>query len=89
MFPEPSRSLFQVTVTEAWLLTAAASILGLAAGTLVARWVNRLCETPPRPKEARVTALLTAGLFAFATRNYCIGSDEDYKVHPGLAWVQV
>ncbi len=87
MFPEPSRSLFPVSVTEAWLLTAAASILGLAAGALVARWVNRLCETPPRPKEARVTVLLAAVLFALATF-VIVALDGQHvtEVLPDMGW---
>ncbi len=42
-------------------------LVGLGIGLLVARWANRMCETPPRRGETTVTAVLTAGLFALAT----------------------
>ena len=64
---EPNSSIFFVNTMEGWLLTSASLVVGLAVGLVLARWVNRLCETPPRRGETRVTALLTAGLFALAT----------------------
>lgn len=64
---DPSRSFFHVNTTEAWLLTGAALLVGLGIGLLVARWSNRLCESPARRGETTVTAVLTAGLFALAT----------------------
>ncbi len=67
MFLEPSRSFFHITTEQAWLLTVGSFVVGLLAGTFLAGWANRLCETPPRQKETRTTALLTAVLFALAT----------------------
>lgn len=64
---DPSRSFFHVNTTEAWLLTGVSLLVGLGVGWLLAVWANRMCETPPRQGEARVTAVLTATLFAIAT----------------------
>lgn len=84
---DPSRSFFHVNTVQAWLLTALAGGVGVVAGWLMARWVNRLCETPPRRREAAVTTLLTACLFAVAT--LVIVGLEGQRVHevtPDLGW---
>lgn len=84
---DPSQSFFHVNTTEGWLLTAAALLIGLGIGWLVALWVNRLCEAPPRRSETSVTALLTAGLFALATF-LIVFREAQYigEVKPDLVW---
>lgn len=67
MWLDSSRSFFHVDTAEGWLLTGAALVVGWVVGLLLARWANRLCEAPASRQEARVTALLTAVLFAVAT----------------------
>lgn len=87
MFLDPSRSFFHVTTEQAWLLTIAAFVVGLVVGMLLARWANRLCQTPPRPKESRATVLLTATLFALAT--FVIIALEGQRVSeviPDVGW---
>ena len=84
---DPSRSFFHVNTTEAWLLTAAALLIGLGIGWLVAHWGNRLCEPPPRRAEAKVTAMLTAGLFALATFMIVfLEAQRIDEVTPDVAW---
>lgn len=84
---DPSRSFFHVNTTEAWLLTAAALLIGLGIGWLVARWGNRLCESPPRRAETIVTALLTAVLFALATFLIVfLEAQRIDEVTPDVAW---
>lgn len=83
----PSRSFFHINTTEGWLLTGAALVVGWGIGLLLARWVNRLCDPPPHRRESRVTALLTAGLFALATFAVVfLESQRVSEVTPDLAW---
>ncbi len=84
---DPSRSFFHVNTIEGWLLTASALLIGLGVGWAVARWVNRLCDTPPRRVEASATMLLTAGLFAVATF-LIVFLEAQYidEVKPDLGW---
>ncbi|MFM9963917.1 MAG: prepilin peptidase [Planctomycetaceae bacterium] len=87
MFLDPNRSFFHVTTEQAGLLTVAAFVVGLVVGMLLSRWTNRVCETPPRPKEAGTIVLLTATLFALAT--FVIVALEGQRVSevtPDLAW---
>ena len=84
---DPSRSFFHVNTTEGWLLVAAALVVGLGIGWLVAHWVNRLCEPPPRRSETSVTALLTAGLFALTTFLIVfLEAQRIDEVTPDVAW---
>lgn len=84
---DPSRSFFHVNTAEAWLLTATALLVGWGIGLLLAVWVNRLCEAPPRPGETRVTATMTAGLFALATFVIVfLESQRVTEVTPDVAW---
>ena len=84
---DPSRSFFHVNTTEGWLLVAAAFLIGLGVGWLVARWVNLLCEAPPRRAETSVTILLTAGLFALATFLIVfLEAQRIDEVTPDVAW---
>ena len=87
VYLEPSRSFFHVTTEQAWLLTVASLIVGLVAGTLLAGWANRLCETPPRSKETRTTTLLSAALFALSTF-VIIALEGQYvsEVVPEVSW---
>lgn len=87
MFLDPSRSFFHVTTEQAWLLTVAAFVVGLVVGGFLARWANRLCETPPRRKEASTTVLFTAALFALATF-VIIAFEGQYvsEVLPNVGW---
>lgn len=84
---DPSRSFFHVNTAEGWLLVAAALLIGLGVGWVVARWTNRLCESPPRHAEASVTVLLTAGLFALATF-LIVFLEAQYidEVKPDVVW---
>ena len=84
---DPSRSFFHVNTTQAWLLVSAALLVGLGIGLVVARWVNRLCEAPPRRAETSVTALLTAGLFALATFLIVfLEAQHVDQVNPDVVW---
>lgn len=84
---DPSRSFFHVNTAQAWLLTATALVVGWGVGLLLARWVNRLCEAPPRPGETRVTAAMTAALFGLATF-VIVFLESQYvdEVKPDVAW---
>ena len=87
MFLDPSRSFFHVTTEQAWLLTVAAFVVGMVVGGYLARWANRLCETPPRRKETSTTVFLTGTLFALATF-VIIALESQYvsEVVPNVGW---
>ncbi|HLQ44633.1 MAG TPA: A24 family peptidase, partial [Planctomycetaceae bacterium] len=70
---------FHLSPSEACLLTAVALLGGLAVGTLLHAWTNRLCEVPPRRREGLVTTLATACLFALGT--FAIVALEGQRVH--------
>lgn len=88
MFLDPSRSFFHVTTEQGWLLTIAAFVIGLVVGGLLARWANRLCETPPRRKETGTTVLLTAAVFALATFVIVfLEAQKVEEVRPDVWWI--
>lgn len=88
MFLDPGRSFFHITTEQAWLLTIAAFVIGLVVGGLLARWANRLCETPPRRKETRTTAWLTAMLFTLATIVIVfLEAQKVNEVRPEVWWI--
>lgn len=88
MLLDSSRSFFHVNTTQAWWLTGASLLVGLGVGWLLAVWANHLCETPPRRGETRITATLTAALFAIATvaMVFWEGQKVD-EVRPDVWWI--
>ena len=84
---DASRSFFHVNTAEGWWLIAAALLVGCGIGWLLAHWSNLLCDAPPRLGETKVTAALTALLFALAT--FAIVFLEGQRVSevtPDLTW---
>ncbi len=58
--------MFFLSPALARLAILIAGGIGLAVGLVLATWVNRLSEQPPRRMERLVTTLVTAGMFAIS-----------------------
>jgi leader peptidase (prepilin peptidase)/N-methyltransferase len=84
---DPSRSFFHLSTEQAWWLVAAACLAGFCLGHVIARWVNRLCQVPPRTGEISWLPRLTALLFAVGTL-VIIGWEGQFirEVQPDLVW---
>jgi len=84
---DPSRSFFHVNTIEAWLLAGASWLVGLGIGLLVARWSNRMCESPARRDETTVIAVLTSTLFVLATILIIfLEAQRISEVQPDVRW---